>query len=61
MRSFNAPKKVEKWLDDIRKSYHRPVNEQDVEEFFEIWNKKMVACGIDPNTVVMDGGDETIC
>nr|DAV51073.1 MAG TPA: diacylgycerol kinase [Caudoviricetes sp.] len=43
------------------KGYHRPVTEADIEEFFETRCKKMAACGIDPDTVVMVGGDETIC
>lgn len=58
VRYFNAPKKVEHWLDDITKFYHHPVTDQDVEEFFEIWKKKLTACGIDPDTVVQVGGDE---
>lgn len=61
IKDFNAPKKIEHWLDDITKFYHRPVTEQDVEEFFEIWKKKLTACGIDPDTVVCVGGDERIC
>lgn len=61
VKYFNAPKKIEHWLDDITKFYHRTVTEQDVEEFFAIWNKKLTACGIDPDTVVCVGGDERIC
>ena len=61
VKYFNAPRKIEHWLDDITKFYHRPVTEQDVEEFFEIWKKKLTACGIDPDTVACVGGDECIC
>ena len=59
VQRFNAPKKVEKWLADIQKFYHRPVTDQDVEEFFETWSKKMTACGLDPDTIVCVGGGET--
>ena len=60
VRYFNAPKKVEKWLDDMNKWHHDQVTPEDIENFFETWNKKMRACGLDPETIVQIGGDEDL-
>lgn len=40
--------------------HHDPVTEEDLKNFFETWNKKMRACGLDPETIVQIGGDEDL-
>lgn len=60
VKYFNAPKKVEKWLSDYWKLYwtHEMTNE-DIETFFKIWEKRMRACGLDPDDIVqIDGSDD---
>lgn len=60
VKYFNAPKKVEHWLDGMSKWHHRGVTPEDLENFFETWNKKMRACGLDPETIVQTGGDQDL-
>ena len=60
VKYFNAPQKVEKWLDDMSRWHYDPVTEEDLKDFFETWNKKMRACGLDPETIVQIGGDEDL-
>ena len=37
------------------KWHHDQVTPEDIENFFETWNKKMRACGLDPETIVQIG------
>lgn len=61
VRELDAPASFEKWLADIDKTYWEPVTAEDVDEFCDIWSKKLTAAGIDPDTVVQVDGEETIC
>lgn len=57
--SLKAPKKVEKWLDSYWKQYRTAdMTGEDIENFFKTWEKKMRACGLDPETIAQIDGDD---
>lgn len=59
VKYFNAPKKVEKWLDSYWKQYRTAdMTTEDIKNFFKIWEKKMRACGLDPDAIVQVDGDD---